>query len=252
MSIPDYQSEYDINTYIPIDISVLPEDANTSSFEYIVDGDSLIFSAAGIATGYEEGNYSIYVASGDIKSNVMSINVVDVSAREEALAKAEEERLAEEQAAKEAEEQKMLEEKAAKEAEEQRKAEEQAAKEAEERQAAEESEIQNQKLDDTPIIENSEPQPPAPAPEQTVQEPSSQNNATASVASGGNSNFNTYDNASQQQTEASYVLNTSTKKIHYPSCSSVKKIAPQNYSTSGSSVDELIAQGYSTCGICFK
>ena len=71
-------------------------------------------------------------------------------------------------------------------------------------------------------------------------------------AGGDGSNFNTYDNASQQQTEATYVLNTSTKKIHYPSCRSVKKIAPQNYSTSNSSIDDLKAQGYSTCGNCFK
>lgn len=65
------------------------------------------------------------------------------------------------------------------------------------------------------------------------------------------SNFNTYDNQSQQQTSDTYVLNTSTHKIHYPHCSSVPKIAPQNYATSNSSVDELKSQGYTTCGKCF-
>lgn len=70
-------------------------------------------------------------------------------------------------------------------------------------------------------------------------------------SNGDSSNFNTYDNTEQQHTEATYVLNTSTMKIHYPSCSSVVKIAPQNYSTSNLSVDELKSQGYSTCGICF-
>ncbi|MDE6983110.1 MAG: hypothetical protein K2O99_01020, partial [Lachnospiraceae bacterium] len=63
---------------------------------------------------------------------------------------------------------------------------------------------------------------------------------------------NTPETTEQQQTTAAYVLNNSTKKIHYPSCSSVPKIAPQNYGTSGQTVEELIAQGYSTCGICFK
>ena len=70
--------------------------------------------------------------------------------------------------------------------------------------------------------------------------------------SGDGSNFNTYDNPEQQQTSASYVLNTSTMKIHYPSCSSVKKIAPQNYATSNSSIEDLKAQGYTTCGNCFN
>lgn len=68
---------------------------------------------------------------------------------------------------------------------------------------------------------------------------------------GDNSYFNTYDNTEQQHTEDTYVLNTSTMKIHYPSCSSIVKIAPQNYSTTNLSVDELKSQGYSTCGICF-
>ncbi|WP_275564654.1 hypothetical protein [Acetatifactor aquisgranensis] len=69
---------------------------------------------------------------------------------------------------------------------------------------------------------------------------------------GGNSNFDTYDNTEQQQTTDTYVLNTSSMKIHHPSCSSVPKIAPQNYGTSSESIDDLRAKGYSTCGICFK
>ena len=49
----------------------------------------------------------------------------------------------------------------------------------------------------------------------------------------------TSDNESQQQTSDSYVLNTSTMKIHKPSCSAAKKIAPENYSTSDSSISEF-------------
>lgn len=71
-----------------------------------------------------------------------------------------------------------------------------------------------------------------------------------SDASGDDSNFNIYDNKEQQQTTEIYVLNTNTHKFHYPSCSSVSRIAPQNYSTSSSSRDELIARGYDPCGIC--
>lgn len=77
-------------------------------------------------------------------------------------------------------------------------------------------------------------------------------NANLAAANTAENNFDTYNNAEQQQTAANYVLNTSTKKIHYPSCSTVAKIASRNYATSSQSVEELMTQGYSTCGICFK
>lgn len=65
-------------------------------------------------------------------------------------------------------------------------------------------------------------------------------------------NFNTYNNPEQQQTSDMFVLNTSTFKLHWPNCNDVKKIAPENYSTSNLSISELENQGYSTCGHCFK
>lgn len=60
--------------------------------------------------------------------------------------------------------------------------------------------------------------------------------------------FNDYDIPEQQQT-TSYVLNTNTKKFHYPSCSSVKTIKPEHYSTISSRTD-AISRGYSPCGRC--
>lgn len=63
-------------------------------------------------------------------------------------------------------------------------------------------------------------------------------------------NFNTYDNASQQQKTSNFVLNTSTMKFHNPGCKDVKKIAPQNYSTYDGSRDDVMNQGYSPCGHC--
>lgn len=241
LSIPNRQAEYDINTEIPIEISVLPKGVDTSTLGYISD-EGITFTDSQIITGNVEGTYYFYVTSGDIQSNVLSIKVVDIAAREEAVARwlekeqaqeAEAQRLAEEQAAKEAESQQLAEEQAAKEAEAQRLAEEQAAKEAEAQRQAEEQAAQN-----------------AQTSEQAEGSSGTQNNDSGS--SGDASNFNTYDNSSQQQTEATYVLNTHTMKIHHPSCSSVKKIAPQNYATSNSSLDDLISQGYSTCGNCFK
>jgi TM2 domain-containing membrane protein YozV len=68
----------------------------------------------------------------------------------------------------------------------------------------------------------------------------------------GESNFNTYNNTEQQNTTSQYVLNTSSHKIHLPNCSSVSKIAPENYSTSDLSIEDLESQGYSRCGNCLK
>ena len=69
---------------------------------------------------------------------------------------------------------------------------------------------------------------------------------------GDGSNFDTYDIAEQQNTSETYVLNTSSLKIHHPSCNDVRKIKPENYATSSSTLDELRAQGYTTCGHCFR
>ena len=74
-------------------------------------------------------------------------------------------------------------------------------------------------------------------------------NKTGSTSTGGN-NFNAHSNESQQNTTASYVLNTSTMKFHRPSCRDVPKIASQNYATSSRSKSDLIADGYSPCGHC--
>ena len=128
---------------------------------------------------------------------------------------------------------------------------ERAAKEAEEKRLAEEKAVQEEAAKAIAQSQADTAQNNTPAPEPV--NPPQNSAATPNPSDSGNgSNFNTYDNAAQQQTNASYVLNTNSHKIHYPTCRSVPKIAPQNYATSNSSVDELIAQGYSTCGNCFK
>ena len=50
--------------------------------------------------------------------------------------------------------------------------------------------------------------------------------------------------------ECTYVLNTSSKKIHLPTCSSVNQIADKNKQYTTATREELIAQGYSPCGSC--
>ena len=50
--------------------------------------------------------------------------------------------------------------------------------------------------------------------------------------------------------EMTYVLNTGTKKIHYPDCSAAKKVSDTTRQEYKGSVSALVAQGYSRCGIC--
>lgn len=88
-------------------------------------------------------------------------------------------------------------------------------------------------------------------PVQTLDTASANSTTNTNSAQGDGSNFDTYNNAKQQNTTETWVLNTSSKKIHHPSRKSVKKIAPQNYSTSSESLDVLLSKGYDTCGNCF-
>lgn len=69
---------------------------------------------------------------------------------------------------------------------------------------------------------------------------------TAGYSVGDNNPFGTYEHDTNGVT---YVLNTNTKKIHYPSCDSVEKIKPKNYSTTDD-YTSAIAQGYVPCKKC--
>lgn len=87
--------------------------------------------------------------------------------------------------------------------------------------------------DEKPEIHSSEPEGP-----------------NSEETSGDGSNFNEYDNPDQQETSATFVLNTNTMKFHYPSCNSVPKISPENYETYTGTRYGVIAKGYSSCGSC--
>lgn len=47
-----------------------------------------------------------------------------------------------------------------------------------------------------------------------------------------------------------YILNTNTKKFHYPSCSSVDQMSDRNRQEFTGTRDEVIAMGYDPCGRC--
>ena len=69
-------------------------------------------------------------------------------------------------------------------------------------------------------------------------------------------NYETGDSAYTGETQKTapvtsrYVLNTNTKKFHYPSCASASLISEKNRGESNKTRDELIAEGYSPCGVC--
>lgn len=47
-----------------------------------------------------------------------------------------------------------------------------------------------------------------------------------------------------------YVLNTNSKKFHYPECSSVKQMKEKNKKIFNGTREEVIAMGYDPCGNC--
>lgn len=59
------------------------------------------------------------------------------------------------------------------------------------------------------------------------------------------------EQSSEPATEVStYILNTNTKRFHYPSCSSVDEMKDKNKQEYTGTRDELIADGYKPCGRC--
>ncbi len=52
------------------------------------------------------------------------------------------------------------------------------------------------------------------------------------------------------QTDAQYVLNTSSRRFHLPTCSSVSEMKESNREVFFGSRDTLLAQGYRPCGRC--
>ena len=54
----------------------------------------------------------------------------------------------------------------------------------------------------------------------------------------------------EEPEEETYILNTSSKKFHKPSCSSVGDMKEKNKREVTSSRDNLISDGYSPCKRC--
>ena len=56
--------------------------------------------------------------------------------------------------------------------------------------------------------------------------------------------------AETQDSKITYILNTNTKKFHYPDCSSVNDMKEKNKEVFTGSREELIEMGYFPCGRC--
>lgn len=56
--------------------------------------------------------------------------------------------------------------------------------------------------------------------------------------------------SSSTPTSMTYILNTNSKKFHYPTCSSVGQMNESNKKDFNGTRDELVSQGYSPCGRC--
>ena len=50
--------------------------------------------------------------------------------------------------------------------------------------------------------------------------------------------------------EITYILNTNSKKIHLPDCSSAASTKPENKAETTKSLAELLEDGYTACGVC--
>lgn len=72
---------------------------------------------------------------------------------------------------------------------------------------------------------------------------------TIDYATGGNT-LAVDTGAKEPSAEADYVLNTGSKKFHYPDCPSVAKTKEENKKNYRGTREDLIAQGYAPCGSC--
>ena len=67
----------------------------------------------------------------------------------------------------------------------------------------------------------------------------------------GSSRLEKEDTTTPEETPAcNYIAKKSSKKFHYPNCSSVSKMSDKNKEDHTATHDEMIKKGYSPCGIC--
>ena len=73
---------------------------------------------------------------------------------------------------------------------------------------------------------------------------------TSSLFLGEETLANTVSKASAGEKKSTYILNTNTKKFHYPDCKSVKQMKQKNKKEYTGTRDEIIKMGYVPCKNC--
>ena len=63
-------------------------------------------------------------------------------------------------------------------------------------------------------------------------------------------NLQSNNNNDTQQEIKEYILNTNTKKIHLPTCSSVNSMSEKNKQIVNGTIDDIKEQGYTPCSRC--
>ncbi|MCI6164548.1 MAG: hypothetical protein MR675_05125, partial [Lachnospira sp.] len=63
-------------------------------------------------------------------------------------------------------------------------------------------------------------------------------------------NLQSNNNNDKQQEIKEYILNTNTKKIHLPTCSSVNSMSEKNKQIVNGTIDDIKEQGYTPCSRC--
>lgn len=89
--------------------------------------------------------------------------------------------------------------------------------------------------------------------EVSLEEESSSSRESCSFAGATSSVNNSYSSGEISSAEKifTFVLNTSTKKIHYQTCSYASRISSKNKQVVTTTLSELLGMGYTTCGSCF-
>lgn len=87
--------------------------------------------------------------------------------------------------------------------------------------------------------------------EQPTESSATDNTSVSNSGEAKKDDSTTSSNAGEtEKVSASYILNTNSKKFHYPTCSSVGQMKEANKQEYTGSRDDLIAKGYSPCGRC--
>jgi DNA-entry nuclease len=66
----------------------------------------------------------------------------------------------------------------------------------------------------------------------------------------GNIGENQSTDAPDDSTEVKYILNTSSKKVHIPTCGSVSTMSDKNKQEYNGTLEDILAKGYQKCGAC--